>query len=144
MGMMRKAPKSGLPSPKADIPDAAEAAEAAALEDKETPPAGVAPPAPVAVAGAAPPPLTSLKATSTSLTDAYLSGNTPTDMPLSKSTSKVLTNSIQPSAWVRVPIMTSRLRTLSTRTNASGATMGRRMEAISAAPMYCRGIITAP
>ena len=88
--------------------------------------------------------LTKRKAASTSLTDACFRGNTPTDMPLSKSTSKVLTNSIQPSACVRVPIMTKRLRTVSTRTRASAGTIGRRMVAISPAPMYCKGIMTAP
>ena len=141
IGMMRRAPKSGLASPKAAAPAAA---DAALPDESDTPPDGAEPVAPEALDAVALPPLTNRKAASTSLTEAYLRGKTPTDMPLSKSTSKVLTNSIQPSAWVRVPIMTSRLRTVSTRTRASAATIGRRMAAISAAPMYCRGMMTVP
>ena len=140
MGMMRSAPKKGLDSPKVTEPAAATAdGEVLAVAMPGIAELGelVAPPP-------LPPPLTKRNAASTSLTDACLSGNTPTDMPLSKSTSKVLTKSIQPSAWVRVPIMTSRLRTVSTRTMASDETMGRKMEAISPAPMYCSGMMTAP
>ena len=140
IGMIRRAPKKGLDSPKVAEPAAATAAGevvAVAVPGSAEPGKGLALPA-------LPPPLTKRSAASTSFTVACLSGNTPTDIPLSKSTSKVFTKSIQPSAWVRVPIMTNKLRTVSTRTMASGATIGRRMEAISPAPMYCRGMITAP
>src|SRR6218665_1521051 len=92
----------------------------------------------------APPVLNHCSAASTSLTETYLSGKTPTDMPLRRLTSKVLMMSSQPSAWARLPASTSRLRTVSTRIKASGGTIGRRMVAISAAPMYCKGTSTAP
>ena len=135
IGMMRNAPKNGLPSPK--LAGTADCAAPGALAAKVEDCCEAASPAPL-------PPLTNLSAASTSLVLAYLRGNTPTDMPLSKSTSKVLTSSIQPSACVRVPIMTKRLRTVSTRTKASAETIGRRIDAISPAPMYCNGMMTAP
>jgi len=75
---------------------------------------------------------------------ANLSGNTPTDMPLSRSTSNVLTMSSQPSAWVRLPASTSRLRNVSTRRMPVGGMRGLRMAAISGAPMYLSGTITVP
>ena len=141
IGMMRSAPKNGLDSPNVtELAADTAAGEVLAVAVPGTAELGRLPvPVPLL-----PPPLTSRSAASTSLTDACLSGNTPTDMPLSKSTSKVFTKSIQPSAWVRVPIITNRLRTVSTRTIASDDTMGRRMEAISPAPMNCRGMMTAP
>ena len=104
-------------------------------------------PAGAAAAPAAPavlPPESMRKAASTSLAEVCLSGNTPTDMPRSRLTSKVATRSIQPSASARVPRMTMMLRTGSTRTMASAETSGRRMLAISPAPRYCSGMITAP
>ena len=52
--------------------------------------------------------------------------------------------SSQPSAWVRVPTITSKLRTVSTRTMDSGDDMGRKMAAISPAPMYLSGTTMAP
>ena len=98
-------------------------------------------PAPAAAPAA---PESMRRAASASRAVAYLSGKTPTDMPRSRLTSKVLTMSIQPSAWARVPCMTRMLRTVSTRTMASAAAMGRRMAAISLAPRYCSGMMTAP
>ena len=89
-------------------------------------------------------PLKIRKAASISFAVMYLSGNTPTDMPLSKSTSNVETMSIQPSAWVRLPTSTSRFRTVSTRKIASGAASGLKMAAISAAPINFNGIMTVP
>ena len=136
IGMIRTAPKNGFDSAIAD----AAAPPPLALEAA---PAGFAPPCALD-AWAAPPPVISRRACSTSRTVACLRGTIPTDIPLSKLTSKVLMISSHPSAWVRVPPSTSRLRRVSTRSSASGAIMGRRMVAISAAPMYCRGTITAP
>ena len=134
MGSMRRAPKSG--NAVADA-SAARAAAAAAAAAPGPPPVG-------AGVAAAPPDPSSRMAASTSPAVTYFKGNTPTDMPLSKSTSKVDTMSSQPSAWLRVPTSTSKLRTESTRTMASGGAMGRKMLAISGAPMNLRGTTTAP
>ena len=135
MGRMRTAPKSGKFSGKV--------LAAAASPARAPPGAEPAPPAP-ADAAAPPEPDINRKAASTSRVVAYFRGNTPTDMPLSKSTSKVETMSNQPSACVRLPARINRFRTLSTRHKASGGNMGLRMAAISAAPMYCSGTMIAP
>ena len=140
MGITRSAPNKGFASPSDAGNVAAEPPAAAGAVLAVAPVLGAAP----APAAGAPPPLMRLRAASTSLMDAYLRGNTPTDMPLSKSTSNVATRSSQPSACVRVPASTSKLRRLSTRTSESACIMGRKMVAISAAPMNCRGTTIAP
>jgi hypothetical protein len=99
--------------------------------------------APVAAAAAVPPE-SMRRALSISAALVYLSGNTPTDMPRRRLTSKVLTRSSQPSASARVPRMMSTLRRLSTRTMASEATMGCRILAISPAPRYSSGMMMVP
>ena len=137
MGMMRTAPKKGDDSGKPVAAAAAGAAEAAGV-----PCNGAAPVR--ACAPAAPEPDMRRRAVSTSAMVACLSGNTPTDMPLSKFTSKVEMTSSHPSAWVRLPASTSRLRALSARMSESAPSMGLRMVAISAAPMYCSRTTMAP
>ena len=147
MGITRSAPNSGLFSARA-APLAVFVARVWAVGAGC---AGLAPGVPVGVTGALPgaavpaaPATSSCNAASTSCALTCLRGNTPTDMPCSKLTSNVLTKSSHPSACEREPASTSRLRTVSTRTRLSAGTIGRKIEAISVAPMYCSGTMMAP
>ena len=109
------------------------------------PGAGGDPAAPLPPAGAAAAPgVTMRSADSTSRIEAYFNGKTPIDMPFIRSMSNVEITSSQPSTWLRVPMKTSKLRRVSTRTKASGGSMGLRIDAISAAPMFSSGTITVP
>ena len=141
MGRMRKAPSRPTSAGMAVALFAAPAPALAAL----APPKGVGAAVPGARAGLVTlPPLIMRMAFSTSWVLTCLSGNTPTDMPLSRSTSKVLMMSSQPSIWGRVPVITIKLRSVSTRTTASAGAMARKMVAISLAPMFLSGMTTAP
>ena len=72
----------------------------------------------------------------------FVSGKIPTETPANWSISKVVTMSNQPSNCSCVPARIKRLRRPSTLTNASDGATGFKISAISAALMYCNGMMT--
>ena len=83
-----------------------------------------------------------LTAAAVSSTSLCSRGKKPTDIPASRSTSKVAIMSSQPPSWARVPASTSRLRIESTRTNALCSARGSSMSRMASAAMNCRGTTT--